>query len=225
MPRRREFLVNNEVYHIFNRGIAGSPIFRSLHDYNRMIKLIEFYTFDNLSLRFSHYNRLPKDLKGKFLKNLHDKNERLVNIYAFVLMPNHFHFQLRQIRDSGIVKFIGNLQNAYARFFNTKYKSAGSLFQLRYKAVRVEGDEQLVHLNRYIHINPLTSFILNDPKDLEDYKWSSFPSYIAGTEFEFLNTDFVLKTFGGTKNDFIKFTLNQVDYQRKLAKIKRLTLE
>lgn len=225
MPRRNVLLVNDEVYHIFNKGVAGLPIFKSIYDYERMIDLVDFYRFENPPLRFSHYKRLPKDLKEEFTKNLHGEGKKMVEIFAFVLMPNHFHFQLRQIMEGGIVKFIGNLQNAYARYANTKYTGTGSFFQLRFKGLRTENDEQCIHINRYIHLNPLTSYLLKEPNELRKYRWCSFGTYTDDLVYDFVDKDFILAMFGREKERLIKFTFDQVDYQRKLADIKRMVLE
>ncbi|OGM18419.1 hypothetical protein A2686_02325 [Candidatus Woesebacteria bacterium RIFCSPHIGHO2_01_FULL_38_10] len=225
MPRRNVLLVNDEIYHIFNKGVASLPIFKSVYDYQRMIHLIDFYRFKNPPLKFSHYNRLPINLKRDFITNLYRNGKRLVEVFSFTLMPNHYHFQLMQVLDDGITKFIGNMQNAYARYFNTKYKVTGSLFQLRFKSVRVESDEQCIHLNRYIHINPLTSYLIKDRDGLRKYKWSSFSTYTGDLIYDFVNTDFILKMFGRKKERFIKFNFDQVGYQRKLAELKRLIFE
>lgn len=224
MPRRNIILANDEIYHVFNKGVAGLPIFKSRYDYQRLINLIDFYRFSKPPLSYSHFKRLPTEEKKKSKTMLYKRGE-LVSIYAFTLMPNHYHLQIRQLKDDGITKFVGNLQNAYARYFNTKYGGLGSLFQLRFKAVRVENDEQCLHINRYIHLNPLTSYLLKEFDELYDYPWSSFSAYISKIKYDFVNTEFIMDMFNRSKNDFIKFTKNQLDYQRELAAYKHLTLE
>lgn len=139
-------------------------------------------------------------------------------------MPNHYHFLLNQLTDGGIPTFAKNLQNAYAKYFNTKNERGGSLFQLMFKCTRIENDDQFKHTLRYIHLNPLTSFLLTKPLELINYRWNSFVGYMEMQSFNFVNTEFALKMFG-TKENLEKFTFDQIDYQRKLAKIKHLTLE
>lgn len=133
------------------------------------------------------------------------------------------HFLLKQLEDKGVPTFMRNFQNSYARYFNTKYERIGALFQALFKAVRVETDEQLLHVSRYIHLNPVTSYLI-EVKDLIDYPWSSFPGYMRKQPKRFASPDLVLNFFK-TKKDYQRFVLDQADYQRELAKIKQLLLE
>ena len=224
MPRRQIILANEEIYHVFNKGVADLPIFRDQYDYRRIIELVNFYRFQKPPSRYSFFSRLPKNTKNEILSKLQKTNQQ-VKIFAFVLMPNHYHFQLKQLTDNGISKFMGNLQNAYARFFNTRHHKTGSLFQLRFKAIRMESEEQLLHLNRYIHLNPLTSYLIRKPEDLKTYQRSSYPCFFNSDQQSFIDTDFILKMFSNNRQNFSKFVLNQADYQRQLASIKHLILE
>ena len=118
-------------------------------------------------------------------------------------MPNHFHFLLEQKEDKGISKFLSNLQNSYTKFFNISHERDGSLFSDQFKAVRIETDEQLIHVSRYIHLNPHTGFVVKSLKELEEYPWSSFPDYLQ-TPREFVDTEFILSFFGNSQK-YIKF--------------------
>jgi putative transposase len=138
-------------------------------------------------------------------------------------MPNHFHFLIQETTNKGTSSFISNFQNSYAKYFNTKNKRNGSLFQQMFKSVLIETDEQLLHIARYIHLNPLTSFILKDIDELSSYPWSSFQEYI-GTEAKIVDKKLILNLFPSI-NHFIEFTKDQIDYQRQLDKIKHLTFE
>lgn len=222
MAYRKAPIIKDEIYHVFNRSNAREPIFLSKRDYLRALEVIKFYQYGKLPLRFSFYNRLPRDQKSEFLKRLNG-SQKAADIVSFCLMPNHFHFLLKGLTAEGIRQFIGNFQNSYAKYFNTKSKRDGSLFQQNYKAVRIETDEQLVHVGRYIHLNPLTSYVIKDPKELEDYPWCSFAQYI-GKQKLFVNTIALLRYFKSIE-DFKNFTFDQVNYQRELDKIKHLVLE
>lgn len=224
MPRRQFPLANGEVYHLFNRSVGAIPIFKNSFCNTRMINLIDFYRFEKPSLRFSHYNRLEKEAKKKFIENLYDQGEKMVEIYAFCLMPNHLHFLLKQVLDGGIRRFMRNIQDAYAKYFNTKYKRSGSLFQLMFRAVRIETNEQLTHVCRYIHLNPLTSYILRETEELRNYEWSSFGSYTEELPYHFIDTEFILNILDN-RDRLIKFTFDQLDYQRELDNVKHLILE
>jgi putative transposase len=224
MPRRKTFLANGEIYHTFNKSIASEPIFLSKDDYERFTNLADYYRFKKPTLRFSHFNRLNSNLKNDFLKNLYLTGEKNVQVFAFCWMPNHFHFLLKQLNENGISNFIRNLQNSYAKYLNTKYKRNGSLFQEMFKATHIQSDTQLIHILRYIHLNPLTSYLIKDIHELETFPWTSFPDYTIEPRYDFLETEFMLKFFK-TKTHFKKFTYNQLDYQRKLAWIKHAALE
>ena len=139
-------------------------------------------------------------------------------------MPNHYHLLLKQSLNSGIMNFIRLIQNSYARFLNLRYKRSGSLFQSPFKAVRLETDEQFIHVARYIHLNPLTSFVIRDFNDLKSYQWNSYLDYLSFTPRKFINTSFLMNYFKNIEK-FEEFTKDNLDYQRKLEKLKHLIIE
>ncbi|MBI2021972.1 transposase [Candidatus Daviesbacteria bacterium] len=224
MPYRRIPLITGEIYHVLNRSIARQPIFLTEKDYHRALDILEFYSYERPILRFSHYNRLQAKQKSEFLINLKNKGKRQVDILAFCLMPNHFHLLMKEIQLGGISTFMRNFQNSYAKYFNLKSERTGAVFQSMFKAVRIETDEQLVHVCRYIHLNPLTSFILKDSKELESYFWSSYPFYLEKARNRTVTTGLILSLFSSLQQ-FTDFHLNQIDYQRRLEEIKHLALE
>ena len=225
MPYRRTPLAPGEVYHVFNRSIASQPDFRNQKDYQRIIDVTSYYRFKNLPLRFSHYNRLSQVQKDKFNKNYIFGNKPMLDIIAYSIMPNHFHFLLQPFISKAISDFMRNMQNSYSKYFNTKYDRTGSLFQFMFKAVHIENEEQLIHVSRYIHLNPVTAYLL-EVDQLERYSWSSFKDYLSdkGAANSFVNPNLVLSQFQ-TRGAYKKFVFDQVDYQRELDKIKHLTLE
>ena len=125
--------------------------------------------------------------------------------------------------DDGIAKFISNLTNSYSRYFNTKHKRIGSLFQGIFKAVRMENEEQLIHVSRYIHLNPVVSFIIKE-EFLDTYPWSSMSEFSGYQKEEICDKEIILSCFSSKKN-YQKFVHDQVDYAKKLEIIKHLILE
>lgn len=224
MSYRKEPFIVGQIYHIFNRSIARQPIFSGNSYYQRAMEVMEFYSYINPPLRFSHYNRLPLKSKLDFMNNLKKKHQKQIEMFAFSLMPNHFHFLIREIVENGIKTFTSNFQNSFAKYFNLKTERDGSLFQTMFKGVRIETDEQFLHVGRYIHINPVTAYILKDISQLEDYPWSSYPVYLGKLKSDIINTNTLLSFFPSIEK-FISFTKDQVDYQRELDKIKHLFLE
>ena len=110
-----------------------------------------------------------------------------------------------------------------AKYFNLKHKRIGPLFQSMFKAVRIETDDQLLHVSRYIHLNPSTSYIV-DIEKLSAFHWSSFPEYLGERSSLFVNYEIILSLVGG-KQKYKDFIFDQAEYQRELDKIKHLTLE
>ena len=224
MPYRNVLLAQDQVYHIFNRGVAAIPIFHSFKYYSRFLALVDFYRFSNTQASFSKVMKLPYDEKRDILNRLRKENKTHVEILAFCLMPNHFHFLLKQITEKGVSIFLSNLQNGYAKYLNIKNERVGPLFQSMFKAVRITTDEQLTHVSRYIHLNPSTGYLV-EPKNLLEYEWSSLGSYLKeGKTYPFVTPDIVLSLFKNAIS-YKQFVLDQADYQRELDRVKHLTLE
>ena len=147
----------------------------------------------------------------------------LVEVYSFAIMPEHYHLLLKQLNDDGIKIFISNFQNGFAKYYNARNERDGSLFKSPFRAKLITSDEKFLHVSRYIHLNPVTSYIL-EFKDLGTYPYTSFPYYLGYKKDNLVNTDFITRIFGNNKK-YAEFVENQVDYQRKLRKIKSFILE
>ena len=127
MAARRIILATDEIYHIFNRSIANEEIFHYKRRLNRILELIDYYRFPQ-NIRYSKFKNLPDVQKEEYLK-MTGEGTPLVEIYTYALMPNHYHFLLKQLQDKGILRFISNLQNSFAKYYNLKNNRPGSLFQ------------------------------------------------------------------------------------------------
>ncbi len=156
------------------------------------------------------------------MANLESTKDLAIDIIAFCLMPNHIHILLKQVSGGGISKFMKQVSDSFTRYFNTKYKRVGPLFQGAFKAVRIENDEQLVHVSRYIHLNPLTGYIVRE-EGLTRYPWSSLNEYL-NKDFKLVNPQIILSNFK-TGLNYLKFILDQAEYAKELEKIKHLILE
>jgi putative transposase len=216
-------LVTGEVYHIFTRSIAGFKIFNNDSEFLRIIEALRFYQREKQSISLSKYNKLQAKVETlHFDVDMHrGRNEYLVDIIAFCIMPTHLHLILKQLKDNGITGFMGNLLNSYSRYFNIKHNRKGPLWEGRFKKVLVENDEYLLHLTRYLHLNPVTAGLVDSPMD---WQASSFQEYISGA-----NIKNKLCSFGDlldiTPLVYKKFVEDRISYQRELAKIKDLLLE
>lgn len=130
-------------------------------------------------------------------------------------MPNHFHLLLKQNKDFGISRFTAQLQNGYAKYFNIKTKRFGAVFQSMYKAVRIEYNEHLIHVARYIHLNPLTAGIVESSSELATYPYNSYGNYLHDKTDSILDKTTILSMFKDMKS-FQSHTLDQAEYQRLL---------
>lgn len=222
MDYRKTPLVNDEYYHIFNRGVARVPTFLDKRDYNQALASISYYRFIEPPVKFSRFKEMSVDTKSNVLKSL-EKKKKLIDIICFALMPNHFHFILKQISDKGISTFLSRFTNSYTKFFNIKHERVGPLFQGRFKSVHVESDNQLIHLSRYIHLNPLTSHVIPD-KELISYPWTSLKKYLSKDDLRFVNPEIIMNNFA-SPDTYLKFVMDQKNYQMKLKEIEHLTLE
>lgn len=220
---RKTVLANNQIYHTYNRGVEKRTIFGNKREFERAINTIKYYYFTNSPLKFSKFLVQPKKEQEDILKSVQIKKNQLVEIIAYCLMPNHFHFLLKQLQDNGISRFISNFTNSYTKYFNTKHGRVGPLVQGIFKAVFVENDEQLVHLSRYIHLNPVSSFIIK-AQELENYPWSSLREYLGLEKDGFCEKNYVLGYFKSV-GKYKQFILDQISYARELEKIKHLSLE
>jgi len=214
MALRKVLLAEGETYHIFNKTCYDLPLFKNKHEFFIFLEAVQYYLQSHPPVKFSKYR------KNKKRYNL-DFSQKLVTVVCFCLMPNHFHFILRQELEKGIEKYMRRLCNSYAHYFNTKYEAAGSLFHGSFKSIRIENDEQLLHLSRYIHLNPVSGFLVKEPKD---YPFSSYLSYLGKKKLNFLDPSLVLNQFKSRK-DYEEFILARKEYQRELEKIKHLILE
>jgi len=234
MPVRHLELINNEIYHIVIRGVAGSLIFKDINDYYRGIfSLYEFNTSKPVVIRERRKARVQeKANKGP----VPDQRDKLVEILAFCFMPNHIHLLAKQLKDGGISKFMGKFGAGYASYFNKKYDRKGYLFQGRFLSVHIKNDEQLKTVFVYIHSNPVSLIeegwkekgIINPEKVivfLESYKWSSYLDYIGRKNFpSVIERNFMWRVFGGEKEcrDFIE---NWIKYKGTIREFTDLALE
>ena len=122
-------------------------------------------------------------------------------------MPNHFHLIIKQLKDEGIAQFMQKVGTGYTMFFNAKNQRSGGLFQGRFKAILIENDEYLMHLSRYIHINPVELIESNwKAEGIEDwtrakeflarYRWSSYLDYAGIKNFpSLINKEIIMSYF------------------------------
>jgi putative transposase len=187
------FFESDIYYHVYNRGNRKQNIFAQDRDFEHFLEKIIVY-------------------KKKFK----------INIDSYCLMPNHFHFIIKQSIQGSISRFISDLCNSHSRYFNTKYETVGSLFQGRFKAKWVDKDEYLIHLSRYIHLNPIDLFMFQNKNiivnQLLSYKWSSLRAFVFGEKNEIVNPEVILQYFNSKsqKEDYKDFVVSQIENKSNL---------
>jgi len=220
--QRKDLLVVGEVYHIFNKSIAGFRIFNNDSEFSRMTVAIRYYQIGKPDFKFSQFIKPTKAKDRHPAKTISlSGKEKIVQVIAYCFMPTHLHLILKQLKENGISTFMSNLLNSYARYFNIKHNRKGPLWEGRFKNVLVETDEQLLHLTRYIHLNPVTASLVNKPE-----KWpaSSYREYISETSASgrICQYDDILDI---KPADYKGFVEDRASYQRELALIKKLLFE
>lgn len=213
MPYRIVPLTNGSYYHIYNRGVEKRIIFNDDHDYQRFLRVLYYYQFSGPKPPFSDHHRFKvKD---------YSSNPKIGEVHCYCLMPNHFHILIKQVGEGGITEFMRKILNSYTKYFNVKYRRVGPLFQGGFKAVLVDNDIHLMHLSRYIHLNP---YVIKLCQNVEDYKYSSYPHYCGVTSDKLCVDETVLSNFKD-KADYQKFVEGHADYAKDLEIMKHLLLE
>lgn len=214
MQRKRYFRAG-EFFHICNKSISNFKILNDENNCHRFIRALGYY--NSLTQEINLGNYLKKD--ENFYPDLLIPNEDpLVKYISFCLMPDHYHLLVKVLKDDCLSKYISNIENSFSRYFNLRFNRKGPLWQSRFKAVRIKNNEQLLHVCRYININPTTSELVENP---EDWQFSSYKNIITDSKYLSILTEISIRN----KEDFKIFAENNIDYQRRLKFIKKMVLE
>jgi putative transposase len=186
MPYRSDIFAQGEYYHIYNRGVNKRRIFFSTKNYLYCLRLLKKYS-------------------GKYH----------ITIIAYCLMPNHYHLVLRQDSDISISKYINVIFSAYVQAVNRRLQRRGPLFESRFKTVHINKDEYILHLCRYIHLNPVKAKLVKKP---EHWSFSNFLEWINQRDGLLKDTDFI-STYFSSPQEYQKFVTEfqlEADLKKKL---------
>lgn len=215
--------VTNEVYHVYTRSIALFKIFSHPNESHRMMRLLEYCRvasehappfsiyLRNLSAKTNH-SPWPS-------KSIGNENP-LVRIIAFCLMQTHLHLALQQTAPDGISLFMQRVLTAYSKFFNALHKRKGPLTESRYQSRHVDSNEYLLHLTRYIHLNPVKAGLA---VKAEDWEFSSYRNYI-GLDSNFSSCEF-RKFIPYSPAEYKKITEDHAGYLSSLDQIRSLLID
>jgi len=220
MPIRENSFVPERIYHIFNKTVDEKKAFASPDSCRHFIQLLQYYRSSNVRVRFSRYRSLPISVRSEIYTEILKPPSFMVNILAFCLMPNHYHLLLKQNSINGISQYMSIVQNAFTRHANIKGSRKGPLFLTQFKAVEVKTDDQLKHVSRYIHLNPNSSHLISSKTNLPKYKYSSYPSYISGSNDSITDDSIVMSLFNNNRSKYEQFVLDNADYQERLENLK-----
>ncbi len=187
MPYRGDVFAKDHFYHIFNRGAGKDILFFNAVNYEYLLRLVKRY---------------------------HQKHN--ITVIAYCLMPNHYHFLLRQDSDEPLSKFINVLFNAYVQAVNQQQNRKGTLFEGRFRHVWIDRDEYLIHLCRYIHQNPVKAGLVTQP---ENWPYSNYLDWIGKRNGTLIDRSFVQEYFASAE-EYRQFVHNFQDEQVTQSTIK-----
>lgn len=203
--------VENGFYHIYNRGVGKQIIFENELDYSVFLKYLkealspvgELNNFGMFEVNiggatFLKPKRPPKNFNGE------------IDLIAYALMPNHFHLLIEQNKKESMQAFMRSVATRYSMYFNkSRDDRVGPVFQGVYKAVLIENEDYLLHLSRYIHLNPKENF-----RDLTK-AYSSYADYLGLKKTPWINPRPVLDYFDSPVNPEFKKINNYKDFVEK----------
>lgn len=190
-----------EYYHVYNRGVAKSNIFRNDEDYAYMLYLFQ-----------RHLSRKTStDKIGRAIKNFSGE----IDLIAFCLMPNHYHLMVYLKEEAGLEHLMRSVMTSYSMYFNKKYQRVGSLFQNHFLASRITRDDYFWHISRYIHLNPVEIMA----GDYLAYPYSSMPYFIGSKTAEWVHPQTIVET-EQERRQYVEFVSDYVDRRELLKHIK-----
>jgi putative transposase len=177
MPRREIPLIRGEHYHVYNRGANRQRLYHSADNYVYFLRKTREYLHERPT------QRDVKDVEPSLV--------RPVVILAWCLMPNHFHLLVRLECDDFSVR-MKSLAKSYTQAINRAEARTGPLFEGRFQAIHVDDESYLLHLSRYIHLNPSQARLVAQPADWE---YSSYRDYVADRQGTLVSPGSILREF------------------------------
>ncbi len=182
MSLRNQSFAPGEYYHLYNRGTEKRKIFLDKKDYEHFLFLMYICN----SVKSMELRKIGKNF---------DRQETIVDIGAYCLMPNHLHILIREKIENGISKYMLKLMTAYSMYFNKKYERTGKLCEGKFKSAYISNDKYLKYLYSYIHLNP-TKIIDRNWKEKKKQNVAKLLKYTFKYPFsslkEYLNLKFMI---------------------------------
>jgi putative transposase len=198
MPNRNiiRYDFADSFYHVYGRGAAGRTIFKDNQDKQAFLGMLQRY--------------LSKKPVKTPRRTLYPNYYGQVELAAFCIMGTHFHLLFWQAEPGLMAKLMQSLLSSYTVYYNKKYQTRGALLESRYRARQINEDNYLLHLTRYIHLNP---------PDFRDYDYSSLPYYVAGLREDWVRPDRVIDMYDLTPAAYWDLL---ADYEEKKDEIEQI---
>ncbi|OGF64502.1 hypothetical protein A2Z53_03300 [Candidatus Giovannonibacteria bacterium RIFCSPHIGHO2_02_42_15] len=205
---RKEYLVEGEFYHVYNRGVDKRTIFLDGNDFDRFLQSMKEFNSDD---------PIGSIYENSFRGSIRKKQKKLVDFIAYCLNPNHYHFILKQSSEKGIERFMHRLGMGYAKFFNNKYKRSGALFQGTFKARHINTNEYLLHLSAYINLNYKVHKLGHGAFRSS---WGAYNMLTKNTKEDFIDVEIITSQFRNFEEykEFAEFSLADILNKKKIFK-------
>ena len=200
---------NDLCYHVYNRGVEGHATFTTDRDYKRFLEVVSYY-LNGGRIPYSQYLKLSLEHQKNYLSPKKSSESVRIHVLAYCLMPNHFHFLLKQAKDGAISAFMSEISNSYTKYFNTKNNRLGYLFQASFKAKEVTDEASFLQVSRYIHLNPVMSSRVCWKGKPENYPYSSYKRWVEGLKDNIVNMDVVKKFIEFNPSMYRKFVESKI---------------
>lgn len=202
MSTRKQSLAPGEFYHLYNRGTDKRTIFLEENDYKHFLFLM-------------YICNTTKSIELRNIDKNFDREETIVDIGAYVLMPNHFHILTYEKTDGGISKYMLKLMTSYSMYFNKKYERTGKLYEGTFRSIHANSDNYLKYLYSYIHLNP-AKLIDKNWKDGKNRNSSNLLKYVFSYPYsslsEYVNEKFRILNI----TQFPTYFKKPIDHKKEL---------
>lgn len=213
---RKQALVLDNYYHIFNRGVEKREIFLDRRDYLRFLESMkEFNSTEPVQSLYLHNELKKRGILGVG----HLREKKLVEIICYCLNPNHFHFILKQVAENGISEFMKRIGGGYTNYFNCRYKRSGVLFQGKFKSAHIKTNAHLLYLSAYVNKN----YNIHGYGD-GIWEFSSFPDYLRERRNDLCDKSVILDKFKNSK-DYADFASKNALYMKERKEDEKCILE
>jgi REP element-mobilizing transposase RayT len=222
---RKNPLVENEYYHIYNRGVDKRNVFLDDSDFRRFLLAMNLLNDERDGL-MSRWRDFQKNNPGRadisdFLTSDVGKRRPLVDINAYSLLSNHYHYILKQVAEKGIEKFMQKLGNSYTKYFNERYDRNGALFQGKFKSTHIESNPMLLRMSVYVNCNSE----IHRVSSAKNYKWCGYLEYAGEGVANICDTK-VIKSHFRSKKDYRDYALENIrDFRERKENEKALLFE